>query len=266
MSGLRGAVRAEWLRLRGPRVGWLLPLATLLAAGYAWALGATVDAGLLGARSGFYLAAAACSGAALTCAVVGALAAASGVGSDFAGGLVRTVLTRPVPRAAWIVARLLALGAGMACVFLAACAGAVLAGLLRFGLGGVSEGDYVMASPGFLAAQLGGAVALSLLAQLTAVALGGAIGAVVRRAGGAVVVTALAAVLLLTLSRWKTLETLLPLGPITTGLDCVAQLAQGIAGHHVGHGAPGAVLACALWLAAAFLLSARVIQRGDIIT
>jgi hypothetical protein len=81
-----------------------------------------------------------------------------------------------------------------------------------------------------------------------------------------VVVTALAAVLLLTLSRWRALETLLPLGPITTGLDRVAQLAQGIAGHHVGQGAPGAVLVCALWLAAAFLLSARVIQRGDIVT
>ncbi len=266
MNGLGWALRAEWLRLLGPRVLLLAPIATILAAGYAWALGATVEAGVLGARSGFYLAAAASSAAALTSALVGALVAASGVGADFGGGLVRTVLTRPVSRTAWIVARLLALGGGMGCVFLAACAGALAAGLFRFGTGGSSEGDYVIASPGFLAGQLLAAVALSLLAQLTAVALGGAIGAVVRRSSGAVVMTVLTTAVLLTLSRFRAVEALLPLAPITTGLDRVGQLAQGLAGHHVGHGAAGAVIVCLVWLAAAFIVGARVTERGDIVT
>jgi ABC-type transport system involved in multi-copper enzyme maturation permease subunit len=266
VTGLGWALRAEWLRLLGPRVLLLAPLAALLAAGYAWVLGATVEAGVLGAPSGFYLAGAASSAAAMTCAVVGALAASSGVGGDFSSGLVRTVLTRPVSRTVWIVARLLALGAGMSCVFLSACAGALLAGLLRFGASGSSEGDYVIASAGFLGAQLGAAVALSLLAQLTAVALGGAIGAIVRRPGSAVVVTVLGAAVLLTLGRWRPLEPLLPLWPLTTGLDRVAQLAQGIAGHHVGQGAVTAAIACALWLLAACFVAAKVIERGDIVT
>jgi hypothetical protein len=266
VKGLGWALRAEWLRLLGPRVLLLAPLAALLAAGYAWALGATVEAGVLGAPSGFYLAAASASAAAMTCAAVGALVASSGVGSDFASGLVRTVLTRPVSRPAWIVARLLALGAGMSCVFLSACAGALLAGLLRFGPSGTSEGDYVIASPGFLATQLLAAIALSLLAQLTAVALGGLLGVLLRRAGAAVVATVLLTVVLLAASRFRAVEALLPLPPLTTGLDRVAQLAQGLAGHRVGHGAALAVVVLLLWLGAAFAVSARVIEKGDIVT
>jgi ABC-type transport system involved in multi-copper enzyme maturation permease subunit len=266
MKGVGRALRAEWLRLRARWAVLALPLAALLGAAYAWALGAAVDSGVMGAPSGFYLAASAASGAALTCAVVGALAAASGVGGDVASGLVRTVLTRPIDRGAWVAGRVLALGGGMACVFLCACVGALAAGLVRFGAAGSAEGGYVIAGAGFLARQLLGAVALSLLAQLAAVALGGAVGALVGRAGGAVVVAVVAGAGLVALGRSTRVDPLLPLGPVTAALDRVAQLAQGLAAHHVGDGAWAAIGVCVVWIGAALALGGVALARGDIVT
>src|SRR5271165_3326489 len=111
---------------------WLLPLAALLAAAYATSLGVAAERGLFGARSGFYLAAAGATGAAITSAAVGALLAASAVGGDFASGVARTALCRPVGRTAWWTARLLALASAVGLAFSTACGGALLAGLSRF--------------------------------------------------------------------------------------------------------------------------------------
>jgi hypothetical protein len=265
VSGLGRALRAEWFRL-GRRAALALPLAALLAGAYAWALSAAVTSGVLGARSGFYLAAAACSGAALTCAVVGALAAASGVANDLASGLARTVLSRPVDRGAWLAGRVLALGAGMACLFGCACLGALAAGLMRFGLAGAAEGDYLIATPGFLFGQLAAAAGLSVLAQLAAVALGGALGALIGRPSAAVMASVLAGAALLALTRWPAAERLLPLGSVTAALDRVAQLAQGIAAPHAADGALAAVAVCLAWLAAALALGMTALHRGDIVT
>jgi hypothetical protein len=265
MRGLLRALHAEWYR-QGRRAVLLLPLAVLLGSGYAWALGVAVGSGVMGARSGFYLAAAAISGAALTCAVVGALAAASGIGGDLASGLARTVLARPVDRGAWLAGRVLALAGGVGCLFACACLGALVAGLARFGLDAASEGDYIIAGRGFLAQQLLAAVGLSLLAQIAAVALGGAVGALVRRPSGAVLSSVLAGAALLALTRWPAAERLLPLGPLTAALDRVAQLAQGIAGPHAGDGAPLAVGICLLWLGAALAVGIVALRRGDIVT
>jgi hypothetical protein len=265
MTGVWRALRAEWYRQAGGRAVLLLPLAAALAAAYAWGLGVVADGGALGARSGFYLAAAASSGAALACGAVGALAAASGVGNDLASGLARTVLSRPLPRGAWLAGRLLALAGGVGCVFLSACLGALAAGLARFGLGGAAEGEYVIASPGLLTGQLLTAVGLSLCAQAAAVALGGALGALVRRPGGAVVACGLTGAALAALTQRPLLGRLLPIEAMTVPLDRVAQLAQGIATHHAGDGAPAALAVSALWLAAALALGV-VVLRGDVVT
>ena len=100
-----GAFRAEWLRLSTGRAPWLLPLAAALGAAYAWGLGVAAERGLFGAPTGFYLAAAGATGAGITCAAVGGLLAASAVGGDFASGVARTALCRPVGRGAWLGAR-----------------------------------------------------------------------------------------------------------------------------------------------------------------
>jgi hypothetical protein len=188
------------------------------------------------------------------------------VGSDLASGLGRTVLARPIDRGAWLAGRVLALGGGVACLFACACLGALAAGLLRFGSGGAVEGDYLIASPRFLMGQLATAAALSVLAQLAAVALGGAVGAIVRRPSGAVMVSVLAGAALLALTRWPAAERLLPLDPVTAGLDRVAQLAQGIAGPHPADGALAAVAVCLLWLAAGIGLGVAALDRRDIVT
>jgi hypothetical protein len=98
------------------------------------------------------------------------------------------------------------------------------------------------------------------------VALGGAVGALVRRPSGAVLSSVLAGAALLALTRWPAAERLLPLGPLTAALDRVAQLAQGIAGPHAGDGAPLAVGICLLWLGAALAVGIVALRRGDIVT
>jgi hypothetical protein len=266
MSGLSRAIRAEWLRLASGRAVWLLPLAALLAAGYALGLAAAVGSGLLGAPSGFYLAAAACSGAALTSAAIGALHAAGAVAGDQASGLLRTVLCRPVDRGAWLTGRLAALAIGQCLIFLSAAAGALAVGLLRFGAGPTSDGGYVLAGSGFLAGQLAAAIALSLLAQVAAVVLGGVVGIVVGRPGGAVVAAGLLAAALLALTRWPKAGNLLPLPTVTTGLDRVAELAQGIAAHRAGDGALQAALVCLLWLGLALAAGSAALTRTDVVS
>ena len=267
IAGAWRALRAEWLRLRRRRAALVLPpVAAVAGAGYSWALGMAVEAEVMGARSGLYLAAAASSGAALTCAVVGALAGAGGVGGDLGSGLGRTVLSQPIDRGGWLAGRVLALGAAMSVLFLCACLGALGAGWLRFGAGRLVEDGQVIAAPGFLARQLAAAVALSLLAQLAAVAVGAALGALVRRASGATVATALAGAALAALARWPRAEPWLPLGTVTAGLDRVAQLAQGIAASHAGDGALRAVLVCLVWTALALAGGALALSRRDIST
>ena len=266
MSGFGRALAAEWMRLSGGRAPLLLPLAALLAAAYALALGVAVDSGVMGARSGYYLAAVACSGAALTSAVVGALAAAGGVAGDQANGLLRTVFSRPIHRGAWLAGRLAALVGGQICLFLCAAVGSVAAGFARFGYAGVSEGDYVMASAGFLTSQLLVAIGLSLLAQLAAVVTGGAVGALVGRPAGAAVTVALVGAVLVALTRWPSADRLLPVGAVTAPLDRVAQLAQGIAGHHAGDGAAAWVVVCLLWLGLGFIIGTLALIRADVVT
>jgi hypothetical protein len=265
VTGLPRTFRAEWFRL-GRRAALLLPAAAVLGGGYAFGLAVAVQSGVLGARSGFYLAAAACSGAAMTCAVVGALAAASGVAADLAGGLTRTVLSRPVDRGAWVAGRVLALGAGVGCLFACACLGATAAGLLRFGLHGAIEGDYVISGAGFLGGQLAVAAAISFLGQLAAVALGGALGAALGRPGAAVLASALGGAALLALGRWPAADRLLPLAPVTAALDRVALLAQGIAAPRAADGALAALAVCLAWLVLGLALAVVALRRGDIVT
>ena len=266
MSGLGRAWRAEWLRLTGGRAALLLPLAALLAAAYALALGVAVSGGVMGARSGFYLGALACSGAALTSAVVGALYAASGVAGDQASGLLRTVLCRPVDRGAWLAGRLAAMAAGQACLFVSACAGALAVAFARFGAAGASEGGYVMASAGFLSGQLLVGLGLSLLAQMAAVCAGGAVGALVGRPAGAAVTATLLGAVLSALTRWPSAERFLPLSTITTPLDRVAELAQGIAAHAASDGALAMVIVSGAWLCLAVLIGAMALNRTDVVT
>ncbi len=266
MTGLARALAAEWLRLTGGRAPLLLPLAALLAAGYALGLGAAVSSGLLGATSGYYLAAAACSGAALTSAAVGALHAAGAVAGDQTSGLLRTVLCRPVDRGAWLTGRLAALAGGQCLVFLAACAGALAVGFARFGAGPTTDGDHVLAGAGFLFGQLLVAIALSLLAQVAAVVLGGAVGIATGRPAGAVVGATLLAAALLALTRWPAAERLLPLSTVTAPLDRVAELAQGIAAHRAGEGAGQASAVCLLWLLLGLGGGALALRRADVVT
>jgi ABC-type transport system involved in multi-copper enzyme maturation permease subunit len=266
MSGLGRAIRAEWLRLRAGRAPLLLPLAALLAAAYALGLSAAVASGLMGAPSGFYLAAAAGSGVAITAAAVGALHAAGALAADQASGLLRTVLSRPLGRAAWLTGRLVALALGQACLFLSASAGALAAGLVRFGAPAASDGGYLIASGGFLSGQLLTALGLSLLAQVAAVCLGGAVGILIGRPPAAVVAVCLLAAALLALTRWPSAERLLPLATVTTPLDRVAELAQGIAAHRAGDGALQAGAVCLIWLGVALAVGALSLDRMDVVT
>ncbi len=266
MTGTGRALQAEWFRLRSRRWPLLLAGSALAGGGYALALSLAVDSGLLGSRSGFYLAAAASSGAALTAAALGALAAASAVGGDRASGLLRTVFSRSLGRGAWLIGRVGTLAAGLGALFLCACLGALLAGLARFGLHGAVEGDYVIAGAGALAGQLLVATALSLLAQSAAVAAGAGLGAAIGRSGLAVVAAGLLAAALLTLDRWKSLAPLLPIGAVTDPFDRLAQQAQGLAGRPVAEGALASVLVCLVWLGGALGLGAYALGRGDIVT
>lgn len=262
-SSLR-AYRAEWLRLATGRSLWLLPLAGLGAGAYAFSLGVAAERGLFGAPTGFYLAAAGATGAGITCAAVGALLAASAVGSDFSSGVARTALCRPVARSAWLGARLAALASGLALVFLAACLGALLAGQVRFGLGAVTEGSYVLASSGLLLGQLCVAVASCLLGQTVAVAAGGVLGMAWGRPGPAVASTAVLGAGLLALGRWPEVEPFLPTTFLTGGLDRVTQLAQGLATLHATDVAPRAVLVFGVWLLGVLALGIPLLQAKDI--
>jgi hypothetical protein len=266
MKAWCGALRAEWLRLAAGRAVWALPGAALLGGGYAWALGVAAERGLFGAPSGFYLAAAGGTGAGITCAAVGGLLAASAVGGDFASGVARTALCRPVARSVWLGARLTALGSGVSLVFLAACCGALVAGQLRFGLGAVTEGGYVLARPGFLLFQLGVGLVTCMLGQALAVAAGGVLGMVWGRSGPAVATTALLGAGLLALERWPEVEPLLPTTFLTAGLDRVAQLSQGLATLYATDLAPRALLVSGLWLVVVLAVGLPVLQRKNIVS
>jgi ABC-type transport system involved in multi-copper enzyme maturation permease subunit len=266
MNGALAAARAEWLRLTSSRRVLALPVAAALGAFYAWALGAAADNGVLGSRSGFYVVAAASSGIAVTCALVGALVAASAVAGDIANGVARTALCRPVSRSAWLAGRTGTLFVGMAALFVSAGAGALLSGAFRYGLHGAFEGDYAIATAGFLAKELAVAAALSLCAQAAAVSLGALMGALLGRVGAAVVAVALGGAALTALSRWPKAEPLLPVGFLTGALDRVAQLSQGIASAHAGEGGLRSVSTSVAWAVGALLLSAVAVQRRDILT
>jgi hypothetical protein len=264
MKRLLGAFRAEWLRLATPRSAWLLPLAALLAFAYAYSLGAAAERGLFGAPTGFYLAAAGATGSALTCAAVGALLAASAVGLDFASGVARTALCRPVGRAEWLLARLLTLTLGLQLVFLAACGGALLAGQLRFGLGAVTEGSYVLAAAGLLLLQLLAAVACCCVGLAVAVAAGGVLGMLWGRPAPAVASTAVLGAGLLALGRWPALAALLPTTFLTAGLDRVTQLSQGLATLYATDVAPRALGVFCLWLVLFLGTGLPLLERKDI--
>jgi ABC-type transport system involved in multi-copper enzyme maturation permease subunit len=259
-----GAFRAEWLRLATGRAPWTLPLAAGLAAAYAWGLGVAAERGLFGAPSGFYLAAAGATGAGITCAAVAGLLAASAVGGDFASGVARTALSRPVGRGAWLSARVCALAGGVGLGFLAACAGALAAGAIRFGLGAVTESGYVLARPGFLLSQLAVGMATCFLGQVLAVAAGGVLGMLWGRSAPAVASTAVLGAGLVALGRWPELEPFLPTTFLTAGLDRVAQLSQGLATLHATDVAPRAVLVLGLWLGATLAVGLSLLQRKDI--
>lgn len=264
MRRLLGAFRAEWLRLATRRAAWLLPLGALFAFAYAYSLGAAAERGLFGAPTGFYLAATGATGAALTCAAVGALLSASALGQDFASGVARTALCRPVGRATWLVARLLALTLGLLSVFLAACGGALLAGQLRFGLGAVTEGSYVLAPAGLLLLQLGAAVASCFLGLAVAVAAGGVLGMLWGRPGPAVASTAVLGAGLLALGRWPRLAEVLPTTFLTAGLDRVTQLSQGLATLYATDVAPRALGVFSGWLVLFLGVGLPLLQRKDV--
>jgi ABC-2 type transport system permease protein len=258
--------RAEWLRVATGRTVWLLPLAAGLGAAYAWGLGVAADRGLFGAPTGFYLAAAGAIGAGITCAAVGGLLAASAVGGDFASGVARTALCRPVSRSAWLGARIAALAGGVKLVFLAACLGALASGQLRFGLGAVKEGGYVLAAPGFLLGQLAVGVVVCIIGQVLAVCLGAMFGMLWGRSAPAVVSMAVLGAGLLALERWPELEALLPTTFLTAALDRVAQLAQGLATLHATDVAPRALGVFAGWLVATLVVGLPVLERKDIVS
>jgi ABC-type transport system involved in multi-copper enzyme maturation permease subunit len=266
MSGFWWAVRAEWLRLARPARALALPAAAGLAALYAWGLSAAADSGVLGAKSGFYVAAAASSGVAMTCALVGALFASATVGSDLSHGVARSALTRPVSRGAWMTARIATLCASLCALLICASVGPLLVGAARYGLTGAFEGDYQIASAGFLAGQWAIALALSLAGLCCAVALGGLMGCLFGRAGAAVVAAAVCGAALAALSRWPRAERLVPLTYLTSAHDRVAQLSQGISAPHAGDGAMTGILVCLVWLAAASALAALALRRRDVLT
>jgi hypothetical protein len=266
MTGLFWAARAEWLRLARPGRAWLLPLASVLSALYAWALSGAADSGMLGARSGFYIAAAATSGVAITCALVGALFASAAVGGDLSHGVARTALSRPVSRAAWMTGRILTLCAALGLLLVFAAAGPLAVGAARYGLTGAFEGDYEIASAGFLAGQWAVAVALSMAGLCCAVALGALMGCLWGRAGAAVVAVAVCGAGLAALSRWPRAERLVPLTYLSSAQDRVAQLSKGISGPHASDGAFAAAAVCVVWLAAASAVAAAALHRRDVLT
>jgi ABC-type transport system involved in multi-copper enzyme maturation permease subunit len=264
VRGALGAFRAEWLRLATGRSALLLPLSALGAGAYAYSLGVAAERGLFGAPTGFYLAAAGATGAAITLSAVGALLAASAVGTDFSSGVARTALCRPVGRATWLLARLLALSCGLGLLLLAACLGALAAGGVRFGLGAVTEAGYVLASGPLLLGQLGVAVGTCLLGQTLAVVAGGLLGMAFGRPGPAVAGTVVLGAGLLALGRWPALEPLLPTTFLTSGLDRLTQLSQGLATLYPSDVAPRAVLVFGLWLLAVLALGLPHLLRKDI--
>jgi ABC-type transport system involved in multi-copper enzyme maturation permease subunit len=266
VNGWLAAVRAESLRLSRPLRLALLPAAALLAFLYASGLGIAAENGVLGSKSGFWLAASSSSGIALTCALLGALLAAIAVGGDLASGVARVALCTPVSRGQWMAGRITTLAVGMALVYAFAALGALAAAAARFGLHGAFEGDYEIASAGFLTGQLLISWAVCLCALACAVALGALAGSVVGRAGGAVAVVALLGAGLTALGRWSRAESYLPGTYLSRGLDRVAQLGQGIAGAHASDGALLALAVCAAWTAAAGLLAALALSRRDILT
>jgi hypothetical protein len=264
MSWLR-PLRAEALRLSTGRLPWTLPLAAALGGAYAAGLGAAAERGLFGAPTGFYLAAATASGAAVTCTAVGALLAASAVGGDFASGVARTALSRPVGRTAWLLSRLAALWAAVALLDLAACTGAAAWGALRFGLFAVAESGYVLATRELLLGQLVVGVAVSVLGTGVAVCLGGLLGALWGRPGPAVVCTVLLGAVLLALGRWPEVEPYLPSSVLTAALDRVSQLAQGLATLHATDVAPRALGVFAAWVAVALAVALPWLERKDVV-
>jgi len=265
VSSASRALRAEALRLSGGRLPWMVPLAAGLGGTYAWGLGAAAERGLFGSPGGFYVAAASASGAADTCAAVGALLAASAVGGDFASGVARTALSRPVRRGTWLLARIAALAAALALLDVSACAGAMAAGGLRFGLGAVAEGGYVLASARLLLVQLAVAMLPALVGVVLAVCLGGLLGALLGRPGPAVVSTVLLAAALLALARWPQVEPLLPTAHLTAALERVVQLSQGLATLHASDVAPRDLLVLGAWLLGAVALVLPWLGRKDIV-
>jgi ABC-type transport system involved in multi-copper enzyme maturation permease subunit len=243
-----------------------LPLAAVLAGLYAWGLSAAAESGVMGARSGFYVAAAASSGVALTCALVGVLFASATVGGDLSHGVARSALTRPVSRAAWMTGRIATLCLSLCMLLVCASIGPLVVGAVRFGLSGAYEGDYQIASAGFLAGQWAIATALSLAGLCCAVAIGGLMGCLFGRAGAAVVAAAVSGAALAALSRWPRAERLVPLTYLTSAHDRVAQLSQGISAPHAGDGALTGVAVCAVWLAGASALAAFALRRRDVLT
>jgi ABC-type transport system involved in multi-copper enzyme maturation permease subunit len=266
MNGWWWAVRAEWLRLARPGRALALPVAAVLAGLYAWGLSAAADSGVLGARSGFYVAAAASSGVAMTCALVGALFASATVGGDLSHGVARTALTRPVSRAAWMTGRIATLCASLCVILIFASLGPLAVGAVRYGLTGAYEGDYQIASASFLAGQWAIALAFSLAGLCCAVAIGGLMGCLFGRAGAAVVAAAVSGAALVALSRWPKMERLVPLTYLTSAHDRVAQLSQGISSPHAGDGALTAATVCLVWLVGASALAALALRRRDVLT
>lgn len=265
-SGVANAFRAECLRLRTPRALLALPLAAGLGALYAAGLCVAAEQKLLGGPSGFWALAAALSGLAVTGAALAALHAASSLAHDVQGGLLRTALTRPLARRDWVAGRLGALCLGSVCCALCAALGAACVAGARYGFHPAAEGEYVLASGATLAGQLGIALGISLLAQASAVALGGAVGLWLSSGGPAVVATAIAAAVCVALSRWPTIERLLPIAQLSQPLDRVARLSLGLAGPGASDGLGLALLSGAGWLLAGLLLAAAALERKDITT
>lgn len=266
LGGVTNAFRAEWLRLRTPRAALALPVSAGLGALYAAGLCTAAEQKLLGGPSGFWALSAALSGLAVTGAALGALFSASSLAHDVQGGLLRTALTRPLARRDWVLGRLAALCLGALCCALCAALGAAGAAGARFGFHAATEGEYVLATGAALSGQLALATALSLVAQAAAVTLGGAVGLWLGAGGPAVVATATAGAACAALSRWQSVERLLPIAQLAQALDRVARLSLGLAGPGASDGLGLALLSAGGWLVAGLLLAAAVLERKDVTT
>jgi hypothetical protein len=229
-------------------------------------LSAAADSGALGSRSGFYIAASACSGIAITCALAGALLSAAAVAGDFAHGVARTALTRPLPRQAWMAGRVAALCASAVLIWTCAASGALAVGAFRFGLTAASEGSYEIASARFLAEQWLSAGALSLGALFCAIGWGALVGCAAGQTGSAVTGVALSGAALAALSRWSRAEPFVPLSYLSPPHERLAALAQGIAGAHASDGWPKALGVLLFWLVGTAVLAGWVLRRKDILT